>query len=110
MGERKKGDETEAKIGERREPEQAAQAIINLACNSTMHTISLCNRCNLMVNVLSVFTVCLLYSGILREKESVPDILVPENFLYSIIPPAIFQFQNAIIRLSYTIINTTSPN
>ena len=36
MGERKKGDETEAKIGERREPEQAAQAIINLACNATM--------------------------------------------------------------------------
>ena len=35
-GKELKGDETEAKIGERREPEQAVQAIINLACNSTM--------------------------------------------------------------------------
>ena len=32
------------------------------------HTICLCNRCNLMVNVLSVFTVFLLCRGILRDS------------------------------------------
>ena len=42
----------EAKIEERREPEKAAQAIINLVIPQGVNTICLCNRCYFMVNVL----------------------------------------------------------
>ena len=53
----------------------------------------------------TVFTVCLLCSRIYaggreRNKNGLFNILVPENLLYAIIPPPIFQFQNAISKLS----------